>query len=424
MNNLNSEVRGFRPWLVWGLAAAFFFAEYFARVAPSVMVPQLMDVFHVDAFSLGSLSAMFYYAYVAMQIPVGTLVDKYGPKRLLTVAALLCGLSCLFFAMTHSLFVANVCRFTMGFTAAFAFVGALKLASVWFSPLRFGLLAGATQAIGMLGAATGEGPVSWLVQEAGWRDTMSGIGGVLLFIGVLIAFFVRDRPFKAIAVEDSAAKKVTRQSILKSLLTVLKNPQTWINAIFIGFLYAPTAAFGEFWGATYLKHVHHLPETTAAFAISMIFIGWMIFGPIGGFISDKIKRRKPIMLISAVGSLLAISVVLYAPGLSTHAIFILLFIYGGMNVGVATSYTVACEINPREVAGTSMSFTNMASVLVGALFQPIIGKILVRGWDHTVVNNIPVYSAHDYRLAMVALPVCTLVSLVVLPFLKESCPKA
>src|ERR1700722_11221771 len=106
---------GFSPWLIWGLGAAFFFAEYFARVAPSVMVPDLMRDFGVNAQALGTLSAFFYYAYVSMQIPVGILVDRYGPHRLLTVMCILCGLGCLLFASAKDVMAADIGRFLMGF---------------------------------------------------------------------------------------------------------------------------------------------------------------------------------------------------------------------------------------------------------------------------------------------------------------------
>ena len=129
------------------------------------MVPQLMQAFNVNALSLGALSAFFYYAYVAMQLPVGTLMDRFGPRLLLSLMAAICGLSCVLFATTHDLFLANLSRFLMGFSAAFAFVGALKIARTWFSAKRFGFLAGLTQALGMVGAAVGEGPVSYLVES-------------------------------------------------------------------------------------------------------------------------------------------------------------------------------------------------------------------------------------------------------------------
>lgn len=406
--------------LVWLLGASFFFAEYFARVAPAVMAHDLMRSFQVNAFSLGSLSASFYYAYVAMQLPVGMLVDRYGPRLLLTFAAWLCGISALLFAESTHLFVANIARFTMGFGAAFAFVGTLKLARTWFPSKRFGFFAGATQAIGMLGAAVGEGPVSILVVHAGWRSTMLLIGFILLAISILIFLIVRDKPFSP---ENVVAEKKKAPRLLKSLYTVLQNPQTWINGLFVGFLYAPTAAFAELWGPSYLHQVDNLSLEVAAGGVSFIFIGWAIAGPIAGWLSDKMQKRKPIMILSALCGFIFMGSILYLPNLSTFAVYALLFCYGLTNVGVGVSYAVAAEINPNPVAGTSMSFANMASVIIGAFFQPIIGAILDLLWKGQMQNGVRLFSTHDFQLAMIALPLCFVISLVSTLWLKESFQK-
>lgn len=242
-----SSKNSYRAWVIWLLAAGFFFAEYFARVAPSVMVSDLMRDFNVTAASLGGLSAMFYYAYVGMQLPVGVLVDRFGPQKLLTVMSAICGLACLLFAYSQHLAIANIARFLMGFAAAFAFVGALKLARVWFAAASFGLMAGATQALGMLGAAMGEGPVALVVAHMGWQKTMVLIGIVLIVLAVLIFLIVRDKPqYTKVVIEEPHYNR--EYSLLGGLLQVMKNPQTWMNGLFVGFLYAPTAAFAELWG--------------------------------------------------------------------------------------------------------------------------------------------------------------------------------
>lgn len=413
----NSKV----AWFIWGLAASFFFAEYFARVAPSIMTQELMATFKVSGYSLGVLSALFYYPYIAMQIPVGVLVDRYGPHKLLTLMALLFGIACLLFAHASNLWLAGSARFLMGLTGAFAFVGALKLAKNWFDAKHFGFLAGSTQALGMLGAAIGEGPISALVATVGWRYTMNIIGLALLLIGVLIGLFVRNRPIETKAPELQPTAKAQKQfSLFGGLVAVLKIPQVWINGAIVGFLYAPTASFAELWGPSYINGVYHISMEKAATAMTMIFLGWAIGGPLAGKISDKIQRRKPIIIASIIGSFLALSIALYAPGLSVTSLFILMFCYGLFNVGVATCYAVASEVVPASISGTSMSFANMASVIIGALFQPVIGKLLDLNWDGKMLHGARIYSATNYHTAMTALPLCLIVSLFFSFLLKES----
>lgn len=419
---MTTKLSSFRIWLIWILAASFFFLEYFARVAPSVMVPELMRYFRVTALNLGALSAFFYYAYIGMQIPVGTLFDRFGTRFLLTITALLCGISCFLLTFTHSIVLAEASRFLMGFAAAFAFVGALKVASMWFPAEKFGLLAGSTQALGMLGAAVGVGPVSILVINYGWRPTMWLIGCALLILALLIGLFLID---KKVAKIQLVTKKITnivhkKPTIIGALKQVLPNPQLWINGVMTGFLYAPTAAFAELWGSSYLHRIYNIKETIAATAVSMIFIGWAIGGPLSGWFSDHIKRRKPIVIFSIIASGVLMSCILYLPNLSITALYILLFMYGFCNIGVAISYVIAKENYHPSVSGTAMSFTNMASIAVGAFFQPIIGGLLDLHWNHVYVHGIPYYSINDYRSAMVALPACFIVSLIAGLMLKES----
>lgn len=405
------------PWLIWGLGAAFFFAEYYARVAPSVMAQDLMQAFQVNAFALGGLSAFFYYAYISMQLPVGMMMDKYGPHRLLTITALICAVGAFVFTYAINIYFADFGRLLMGFGAAFAFVGSLKLASVWFPSNRFGLMAGLTQAIGMLGAATGEGPMSLVVQKIGWQNTMLLIAVIFILLAIAIGLIVRDAPASATHPRRKIGSK--KFTLMSSLRLVAKNPQSWVNALYAGFIYAPTAAFAELWGVSYLERAYQIDVTHAATAIGLIFIGWGIGGPLTGYLSDYFSNRKPFMIFSAIAGFVLLTLVLYVK-LPLFLVFILLFIYGMTNTGVSISYAVASEINPHHTAGTSMALANMASVIIGASFQPLIGWLLVKHWNGGLLNNIPYYTTADYQTALILLPLCSVLGLITVFFVKET----
>lgn len=421
VDDVSNEIKWpFYPWLIWGLGAAFFFAEYLGRVAPEVVVPELMQAFHVNATSLGVLSGMFLWPYIIMQMPVGVLVDRFGPHKLLTATAAICSVGCIFFGMAQGLFMAQIGRFLMGFGAAFAFVGALKLATMWFCATRIGLLAGLTQALGMFGAALGIGPLATVVNALGWRTTMFLIGGILLLIAVLIGLIVRDHPGEMPQSEQPSEKLGSHIDMWHALLEVLKNPQSWLNGLYVGLIYAPTGAFAELWGATYVTHNNGLPKTTAAEAVSCIFLGWAVGGPLAGMLSDRISKRLPVMIGSAFFSFITMVAALYMPNLSVPMLFLIMFLYGVSNTGVAVSYALAGEINPRRVAGTSLAFANMASIIIAAVFQPLIGLFLDLNWDGKLVDGVRLYSVDAYRDAMLALPVCLALGFIIAFFVKET----
>ena len=405
-------------WTIWSIAAAFFFLEYIVRISPGVMAEQLQRDFNITAGSLGMLSAFFYYPSVAMQIPVGMLVDKFGTRWILGLMAILCSVSVFLFSSTHFLNLAEMCRFFMGITGAFAFVGALKLASTWFSPRRFGLLAGTTQALGMLGGAVGAGPLSVLVSHVGWRSSLVILACLIALLAVGFLFIIREQPES----EQSSASSVKKTgSFFSGLWIVLKNPMTWLNGVIVGLLYAPTAAFGELWGPLYIHQVYGISSEQAASLISCIFIGWAVGGPIFGWVSDKIRRRKPVIIGSTILSLLFVSILLYMPFLPISLLFIIAFLYGLSNIGVATCYAAACELNPSHLAGTSVGFTNMFSIMIGGAFlQPVLGWLLDLGWRGEYLNNIRIYSSHNLQTVMLVLPACLILCLILSLFLKES----
>ncbi len=406
------------PWLVWGLAASYFFSDYFARVSPSVMTTQLMHAFHIGALGIGSLSAYFYAPYLAMQIPVGLLVDRFSVRALLTVMALLTALGCIVFATAHALVLAELGRFLLGFSASFAFVGSLKLASCWFPSNKLGLLAGLTQAAGMFGAAVGDAPVAYLVRHIGWRETMFLMAIVFIILSVCILIIVRDRPTRSSITNTSKREQL---SIRYSLLKVLSNTQTWMNALYAGLVYAPTAAFAELWGVSYLQFGRGLSHGNAAFAIGLIFIGWAIGGPIYGWISDYIGKRRPLMFISALAGAVLLSLLFLLPHLSVFSIYALCFLFGVSNTGVAISYAVSTEINTQNVIGTSIAFTNMASVIIGAMLQPVIGLLIdVFNGPHFLTMAHQTGAVVDLRIAFIVLPICSLLGFFCTLFIRET----
>ncbi|ABQ56665.1 TPA: MFS transporter [Legionella pneumophila subsp. pneumophila] len=402
-------------WLVWGLAAAFYFSDYLARVAPGVMHRYLQMDFGINEAGFGILTASFYVPYILMQIPVGLTVDRLSIRWLLTIMSLVTAFGCCVFGLADGLLTASIGRMLIGFSAAFAFICSLRLATSWFPPTMLGLLSGLTQALGMLGAAAGEAPVSFLVSNVGWRHSMLIIAFLFIALSGLLYQFVQDKPGE----HRNEIRSVNRISILDSLKIILSNKQTWLNAMYAGFLFGPTAVIGEAIGPAYLQFGRGLGAHAAAFATGLIFIGWGISGPLSGWISDKMGRRKPLMIISAVCGVILSSLFVFIPEMSQTMAYILFFVFGLTNTGVAISYAVSTEIHDRSVVGTSIAFTNMTSIFVGALFQPLVGRIIdmVSG---PRAYNVETLLLSDFQAGLKLLPLCSLVALILAFTVKET----
>lgn len=413
------------PWLVWLCGGLFFLLDYVVRVSPSVLTPTLMSEFHTNALAIGAFSGFFYYAYISMQIPVGILVDRFGPKRLLVVATAICALSTLLFSGMHSLTMGYASRVLLGFGASFALVGTWKLTSLWFNSRKFALLAGTAQAIGMLGAMIGQGPMASLYQNVGWRESMDGIAFIFVLLCLFFIFIVKDVNPKLSHTDIDMTQKI---KIGPSLKKIMKNKQAWLNCLFVGLLYAPSACFGEQWGASYLASTLHVPIDAAGRATGIMFIGLAIGCPVLGFISDRMQARLPVMRVSILACLVLLSLIIYGNHLplifshflSLNLITILLFIYGFFNAGIVISYAMAAELNPRKLTGIAMGFSNMASVIVGAVMIPIVGYILDLRWSGTLQNGARVFSSSDYQTAFIALPILFVIGYAVTFFIQET----
>ena len=413
-----------RAWLIWWLGALFFLMDYFIRISPSVITGQLMSSFHVDAFALGGLSAIFYYAYVSMQIPVGVIFDRFGVRRPLIIAIATCTVGVFVFSVAHNLTFLYFGRFLMGLAGAFSFVGTLKLIHIFFPKKYFAALAGVTQALGMIGASLGDAPMSYLMNTFGWRQIIFGIGVlfILLLLGVIV--FVHDKKSSLNALKaDSEKSKI---NVFEGLISVIKRRQTWMNSVYIGFLYGPTAAFAGLWGVPYFTVYHHESTTLAAAQIGMIFIGLAVGCPIFGWFSNYIGKRLPIMRCSAIISFILIAILIYGNhvyflnNISDVSLFVLLFLYGFFNSGLIPSYAVATEINHFHLSGIALGFTNMASLIIGALLLPIIGNTLDYLWVGKTFNHHPIYSLDNYQLSLMVLPICFIVALLATFFIKET----
>lgn len=404
------------PWLIWGLAAFFFFAHYVVRVTPGQISEELEVAFHITKTQMGLLGAAFYLPYVIMQMPVGYLVDRFGSRLLLTFAVIVCSVSSFIFASAVVFDMAIVSRILLGFCSATAFIGALKLITVWFEPRKLALLVGITQALGMLGASTGAGLVPYLNDAVGWRSTFQIFGIVFLVLAVLIFAFVRNHPSQERTAEGEHNTPSVRNLSLKH---VLMNRYTWINAFYAGFIYAPTDVMGELWGHEFLRHIHGLASHTASMSISFLFIGWGIGGPLAGWLADHLGRR-PVMILSAVFGLVILPIVFYVPHLSPLLILVLLFFYGITNTGLIASYAAAGELHDKTQAGFSMAIANMLSVMLGALLMPLLGWLLEWQAKSHMMDGVMRFIPQDYERATLVLPLCMLLALLCSLFSRET----
>ncbi len=408
-------------WIMWGLVANLYLVGFFQRVAPAVMVDELMADFQIGAAVLGNLSAAYFYAYAAMQIPSGILADAIGPRRLSAYAALIASLGIFAFALSPYLWLAYLGRFMIGASVAVAFVACMKLAGHWFPTNRFATITGVALLLGNLGGILAGIPLSEAIELFGWRSSMVVSGVITLAGAVLIWVVVRDDPSERGYTSFAYAAQVDekRISARESLKRVVKKRDTWLLFFAGGLSAAPLLVFAGLWGVPYLTQIYGMERSQAAGLTSTMLLAWAIGGPSLGAISDRIRRRKLPYLMANIGATLLWGIFLFAdiPEPLLYPLFAAMgFASGGLIVGFA----FAREANHPAVAGTVGGVVNMSILGFAALLQPLLGFILDRYWDGTLLGGTPSYSTDAYFLAFFWLFSCVLLSVLALIPVKET----
>lgn len=409
------------PWLVCGLGALFYCYEYMLRIAPSVMSQDLMLAFNIGLGAFGNLVAFYYYAYTPMQLPVGVMMDRYGPRRLLAFAALICAVGTYLFAHA-SLGGAQVGRFLVGMGSAFAFVGVLKLATLWLPPNRFAMIAGLATSLGMLGGMFGSRSFAHLVDILGWRATIvySSIAGVVLAVCIWLFIPNKNKPEHG---GQHTQSSMSYQQLFAEMLQLIKNPQMWLVGL-VGFLlYLPISVFAELWGVPYTQHAYGLTTIDATDAVSTIFLGWAIGGPLVGWISDHLRKRRIPVIIGSLIAVALILIVLYKPEIAKPHLSWWMFTFGVFTSVQIIVFPIARELNLPGLAGTALAMTNMLVMIGGVLFQPLIGMLLdILSAGHKAVNiaKVNAVTSGDFQSALVILPVGILLAIIIMFFIKET----
>ncbi len=400
-------------WVIWGLASIFYCYEYLLRITPNVMHTEIVSYYGLSAAGFGNLFAFYYYAYTPLQIPVGVLLDRYSPRLLLTLNCLLCAIGIYICSIAHVLWVAQLGRFLVGFGSAFAFVGILKLATLWLPSNRFALVAGLTTTIGMLGAMFSENVLTYFVIHIGPRETLMYSAYFGIILAGVIWLFVRNKP-PGTGEYHNRFTTTNFKSLFMGMILLLLRPQIWICAIIGGILYTSLSVFAELWGKPYLQDACHLSPEKAAFVVSMVFFGWAIGGPLQGWISDRINNRRVPLIIGSIIGAISFMLVLYTDSLPVPIIAVLLFLFGAAASAENVAFAFAKETCEKKLSGSALALTNMFVMLVGTILQPLVGSVL----DMVSPDGALVHTATEYRMALSVIPVIFIVAAVLGFFLK------
>jgi len=353
--------------LAWFFCLLFYFIQYAVRSAPSVMLPELTAAFGLTTLGVSSLLGLYYYTYSTFAIVAGASLDRWGAKYTIPTGVLLLAAGIGMFGLGIG-WAAQIGRLLQGAGAAFAFVGAVYLATHGFPAKWLATAVGFTQCMGMLGGSAGQFAVAPLIHgPITWQQFWLYAGIVTLVIALLLVIATPRRE------EPPAQGPVW--TMFAPYKTVLSNPQSYLCGLSAGLLFLPTTVGGMIFGVSFLRQGWHLDYTEAVNRASMVPLGWVIGAPLLGYVADHFGRRKPVLFGGIVLMLAAATGILYLPA-NTAPPYLLGFLLGFGSGAAMIPYSIIKEVNPDKVKGSATGAINFLVFVMSAFAAPFYGWLL------------------------------------------------
>lgn len=397
-------------WIVCLSAGLFFLYEFFQLNIFDVINQPLRDEFHIDAAQLSWMSSAYLWADILFLLPAGIILDRFSTRRVILISMLVCVIGTIGFAITDSFFLAAFFHFLSGIGNAFCFLSCVVLVSHWFPSRRQALVIGSLVTMAFIGGMMAHTPFAYLYELFGWRRALLIDGAVGALILLWIYIVVRDKP------EHFQVRTNTSQGkIMPSFIKALSNPQNWLAGFFTSFLNLPIMVLCALWGASYLQVVHHLSDIVASNVVSLIFMGSIIGCPLVGWLSDSQGRRKPLMIIGAIATLITVIPLFMHIVLSQFMLSILFFALGFFTSTQVISYPLIAESNEEQNTGAA---TGVASVIImggGGVGQVLFGWLMTH---HAGASGA--YSIADFQFAMWMFPLAAIAALAAVLITRET----
>lgn len=350
---------------------------YFHRLSIGVLRGDLTAEFGLSATAFAQIGAAYFYVYALLQIPSGILSDTLGPRRTVTVSALITALGTALFALATSGTMLFFGRLVIGIGVSSVFIAVLKMQALWFEEGEFATVTGFTAGLGTLGAVGAQTPLFLASQRWGWRPSFLVLALISVCTAILCWTIIRDTP-RAVRVESGGHRTGHRREthLMRELAATISNPRTWPPAVMFAGVYGSFIALAGTWGQSYLVVVLEVPPAAAANLLTLVVIGIALGGIVFAWISDKLRRRRVPMMITSTLCLVFWVVLVSGLVREVAALRFLLLAIGLTSGVVLTVLPCGKEVNHPDFSGTSTSVVNVGGFLGSGLIPVAMGVVL------------------------------------------------
>jgi len=369
--------QSFRSFFIFSILSALYILSMFYRVSNAIIAPNLIQDLGLDAETLGILGGAFFYSFALLQIPMGPMLDRIGPRIIITSSALVGTIGAFLFACGQSFAAALLGRILIGMGMASILMGSLKVFTLRFSPEKFPILMGTIISVGTLGSILAASPLAYITSTIGWRITFF-ITGVIAAILAFLAFWVLRGESPKSDGNISHQTSEPEIGILQSMRLVLGSLAFWQIGAVAFFRYGTFVGLQGLWLGPYLMDVKGYSPIQAGNLIILLAIGIIVGGPVAGGLSEKIlNSRKGVGLWGL--SLYALSLFILTGIIKIQSPFwygLIFFFVGIFQSSGMLIYSHAKDLYPIAISGTVMTLVNFFTMAGAAVFMPAMGKII------------------------------------------------
>ncbi len=348
----------------------------FYRVSNAVIAPNLVKDLALSTETLGILGGAFFYSFALFQIPMGILLDRIGPRIVMSCFAFIGAAGALIFAASHSLILALLGRILLGAGMASMLMGSMKVFVLRFSPRQFATLSGSLVSVGTLGSLLASSPLAYLTQTIGWRLTFLYSGMITAALGCLSFLILKDhRDAEALSSTSGPERDMGLPKLVKF---ILGNPSFWMIGAFSFFRYGTFVTLQGLWLGPYLMEAKGFSPIQAGNLIMALSVGFITGAPVSGYLLDRLFHSTKLTTLCGVSiyALLLLLLTGSADIKSPTAFSALFFTVGFFNSFGTFAFAHVKQLFPLRISGTVIAGINFFSMTGAAILMPVLGKVI------------------------------------------------
>lgn len=389
---VNVTARGAYP--IWVVGLLVYLLAVFHRSSLAVAGLAATDRFGISASQLATFTMLQLLVYAAMQIPVGLLVDRFGPRLVLLTGAVVLILAQSGFAFADSYPLALLARLFVGIGDAMTFICVLRLVSTWFAPRRIPLMTQLTGVLGQLGAIIAAVPMTWSLGQLGWTRSYLLAASLGIVLVVVLLFVVHDAPSS----RSVRGPALSWRQIRTSLGASWAQPGTRLGFWMHFSTQFSATTLGLLWGYPFFVRGEGVSDRTAGLLLTLMVVAVMATGPVLGWAITRHPWHRSTMVIGIVAAIVgAWTLVLAWPGPAPLALLVLLVVVVGVG-GPASmiGFDLGRTSNPADRLASATGIINQAGFIASLLLVVAIGVVL----DWRTPGSSTAYTPDAFRAAM------------------------